>query len=273
MDDIIVEGGHQQIASILADKNRAGFKQEFKSWLDSIEQYPKGYDFKFGDLAELLDINFQVMFKQLQKIKGFKPCWEHNIRSDGSYSEEIKDDNGDRTAVNRTCSFTSEKDFVRQMNTKRLSLKRAIAVYAENKGQTGNDLTLPAGSTNCERKEEGSKEISYEDMTDGSQFLVEFKLKTSIGDKIAPNDAVLVSFHPHTTKDSNETNMGRWMVSYGGRPDASQISRRMKKTDKHTVMIKEVEFTLVPGSDVTTLEWTEENCRKNLRRFQHLRGI
>ena len=44
-DEIIVEGGHQQVAAILSDKNRAGFKAEFKDWLDSIPDYPKGYDF------------------------------------------------------------------------------------------------------------------------------------------------------------------------------------------------------------------------------------
>jgi Notch-like protein len=55
MDDIIVEGGSQRVAAILADKNRSGFKAEFTEWLDSIPEYPKGYNFRFGELAELLE--------------------------------------------------------------------------------------------------------------------------------------------------------------------------------------------------------------------------
>ena len=49
------------MAAILSDLSRSGFKTEFKDWLDSIPQFPKGYDFQFGDLAELLDINFATM--------------------------------------------------------------------------------------------------------------------------------------------------------------------------------------------------------------------
>ena len=43
------------------------------------------------------------------------------------------------------CNFSGREEFVKQMDKRRLSLKRAIAVYADNKGQTGTDLTLPAG--------------------------------------------------------------------------------------------------------------------------------
>merc|ERR1711874_66402 len=70
LDDIVVEGGHQRVASILADKNREGFKTEFKNWLDSIPEYPKGYDFKFVELSELININFRSYLKGK-----FTPCW------------------------------------------------------------------------------------------------------------------------------------------------------------------------------------------------------
>ena len=71
VDDIIVEGGHQRVASILSDRNRAGFKMEFQDWLDSISNFPKGYDFKFGEILELFDMNFRDLV-----VDGFDPCWD-----------------------------------------------------------------------------------------------------------------------------------------------------------------------------------------------------
>merc|ERR1719237_1312724 len=210
-DEIIVEGGHQHVAAILSDLSRSGFKTEFKDWLDSIPQFPKGYDFQFGDLAELLDINFATMVSEMD---GIQPCWENNV-TNGYYDAQIKDENGDVTTERRKCSFLSTEDFVVQMNKRRLSLKRAIAVYAENTGKTGNDMTLPAGPSKCEGKRNHEmKNIDFATLTNGENYLVKFKLGAQIGNKIAPNDVFVLSF-----KTSGEPRKGRWVVSRGGEPE------------------------------------------------------
>merc|ERR1719309_247351 len=71
LDDITAEGGSQMIASILSDAYRGGFKEEFKSWLESVDKYPKGYDFKFGELSDILKLNWRGLL-----TSGFLPCWQ-----------------------------------------------------------------------------------------------------------------------------------------------------------------------------------------------------
>ena len=265
-DEIIVEGGHQDVASILSDLSRSGFKREFKDWLESIPLFPKGYDFQFGDLAELLDINFATMVSEMGDIK---PCWENNV-TNGYYEAQIKDDNGDITTESRRCSFLNTNDFVVQMNKKRLSLKRAIAVYAENRGKTGNDMTLPAGEPKCEgRRTHEMKNIDYATLTNGKNYLVKFQLSAPIGNKIAPNDAFIVSF-----KNSGEPQKGRWVVSQGGEPRAGQISKQMTLSDTiRNVTIKDVSFTLNSDDFATTLEWSQADCGKNVKRFSNLKNM
>ena len=260
-DEIIVEGGHQQVAAILSDKNRAGFKAEFKDWLDSIPDYPKGYDFKFGQLTELLDMNFRQLLESMGDIKA---CWEKNV-TNGYYEETIKDEKGDITKVKRKCQFEHSNDFVEQMNKRRLSLKRAIAVYADNKGGTGTDLTLPAGHSSCEgKRSEEKKEIDYKTLTNGKSYLVEFNLQSPIGTKISTDDRFLISF-----QQKEGSNSGRWMVSSGQEPVAGQMSKIMTKSEQtRTVRIKDVDFTLVTDSSATTLEWSQENCERNAERFE-----
>lgn len=261
-DDIIVEGGHQHVAAILSDLRRSGFKSEFKDWLDSIPQFPKGYDFKFGELSELLDINFATMVSSM----GMKPCWEYDVKN-GYYEIQIKDDNGDFTTERRKCGFKDGPDFVKQMNMKRLSLKRAIAVYADNRGQTGNDLTLPAGFSNCEiKRKDDIKNINYTTLTNGNNYIVKFKLSAPIGNKISPNDIFVISFK------ENDDGKGRWFVTYGGEPDASQISKQMSKSE-NIVKIKDVDFSLVSDEFATTLEWNNTNCERNIQRFKNLDNI
>ena len=264
-DDIIVEGGHQHVAAILSDMNRAGFKSEFKDWLESIPQYPKGYDFKFGELSELLNINFETMFADMKEMK---PCWTNKL-TNGTYEAQVKDDKGDFKTKTFKCNFSGREEFVKQMDKRRLSLKRAIAVYADNKGQTGTDLTLPAGPARCEEKRKDQKRnIDYDTLTDGKSYVVQFKLATPIGNKISPDDTFVISFKESKDKDGS----GRWVVSYGREPDAGQISKRIKKSDgnANTVRIKDVDFTLVSDDFATTLEWTEKDCKKNKNRFENL---
>jgi len=261
-DEIIVEGGHQQIAAILSDKNRAGFKAEFKEWLNSIPDYPKGYDFKFGELPELLDMNFGQLIESMGEKKA---CWKRkDLDKDGYYLETIKDEKGDNKKVKRRCQFENTEDFIEQMTKRRLSLKRAIAIYADNKGQTGTDLTLPAGLPNCEgRQSEEKKEIDYQLLTNGDSYLVKFKLQSPIGDKIATDDMFTISF-----QHEKGTNNGRWMVSYGYEPDAGQMSKLMQSQGTDIVQIKGVDFNLVPDASATTLEWNQAICKKNAKRFE-----
>ena len=58
---MLVEGGSQEIASILSDFYSPSFKTTFLSWLETIPEYPKPFEFQMGTITDLLNINFMQM--------------------------------------------------------------------------------------------------------------------------------------------------------------------------------------------------------------------
>ena len=278
MDDLIVEGGSQRVASILSDKDRSGFKAEFKAWLDSIPAYPKGYDFQFGELSELVDMNFQSL------LGDFVPCWEipnHYIAVDEENKETIKydvqtkDEEGNEKIETRNCNFRNISDFNYQMELRRLSLKRAINVYAKNKGRSSTDLVVPAGEPDCERKIIGLDKISYEQLTDGRDFLVNFDMLLPIGKKIRQTQVMSISFKASTKSEGGNIDgtVGRWVVNSGTKTSAGQLGSKVAiDMSAKKVILMGISFTY--GSDDTgnTLEWTKADCETNLGKFQNLKG-
>ena len=100
----MAEGGSQRVASILADTYRAGFKEEFKSWLASVSRFPKGYDFKFGELSELVNLNWRGLL-----TNEFTPCWRlHDLTEvDGElfYTATTRNKEGELKVEQRPCGY------------------------------------------------------------------------------------------------------------------------------------------------------------------------
>ena len=272
MDDILVEGGHQRVAAILSDRNRAGFKSEFQDWLDSIPEYPKGYDFKFGEISDLLDINFRSLAND-----GFAPCWdipnkELKTDNDGNsvwtYIVKTKDDNGDQKEEVRECRFDSIDDFQDKMNKRRLSLKHAITLFAKNRGRSWSELTLPAGSESCEQKTSGTDQISYDDLTNESVYELSFDLLLPIGNKIQKDETLLLRF----IKSNEDGTSGRWQVNGAFSKNAGQIGKSITTIDDK-VYVLGVRFTYESDSTGNYLKWTKTDCEYNVRRFKNLQGI
>ena len=282
VDDLIVEGGSQEVASILADKDRSGFKQEFKDWLQSVPQYPKGYDFKFGDLSQLLDINFESLLEE-----NFTPCWRDKNRIDETNEEtketsthvlfEVKGDDGNMKSERRQCNFKSLADFNEKMERKRLSLKRAIQVYARNKGRSGSELVVKAGGVNCDQKYPDVQRLSYEELINGGIYLVEFDMALPIGNKISHQAKVTISFKASDTVPANgiqDGAQGRWVVNsdsqklypgqFGPKVDVDISAKK--------VFIFGVQFTYDSDDTANTLEWSEIDCEYNKRLFESLNG-
>ena len=61
---MLVEGGSQEIASILSDFYSPSFKTTFQSWLETVPDYPKPFEFQMGTITDLLNINFLNMLKK-----------------------------------------------------------------------------------------------------------------------------------------------------------------------------------------------------------------
>ena len=310
MDDILVEGGHQRVASILSDKNRAGFKGEFVEWLDSIPQYPKGYDFKFGEISDLLDINFRSL------MGSFQPCWEldnrepvidedGNVMSMTTYKVTVKDENGNTKEEVRECHFDSIEDFQEKMDKKRLSLKHAVTLFAQNRGRSWNELTLPAGAVDCEKKSSGTDQISYETLLNGNSYEVSFDLLQPIGDRIQKDDSILLRFVAatdgqgrdgrsdemsdeiidETSDESSEDredriervavkigSKGSWQVNREQSRAAGQIGKTVT-ADSMKVYVLGARFTYYSVGTGNYLKWTTSDCQYNLRRFKNLQNI
>ena len=272
VDDLIVEGGSQEVAAILADKDRSGFKQEFKDWLTSVPEFPKGYDFKFGELSQLLDINFESLMGV-----DFKPCWVLSNGED-TYNVEVKDKDGNMKTEIRKCNFKSLDDFNQKMEKKRLSLKRAIQVYAKNKGRSGSEMVVAAGQPNCEQEPEEKEtgQIPYETLLDGEDYLVEFDMLLPIGKKINQIAKMIISFEESETEGGNQdgATMGRWIVNNNGlQLSAGQLGPKVtivKEEQKITLL--GVVFTYQTDNKRNTLEWTEDDCKNNVANFKNLEG-
>ena len=269
VDDLIVEGGDQKVASILSDKDRSGFKTEFKAWLDSIPDYPKGYDFKFGELSDLVNMNFNSL------LGDFVPCWERPDVKNNSYIVEVKDDKGDAKKETRNCDYKDIGDFSEQMEKRRLSLKRAIAVYAKNKGRSSTDLTVPPGQKDCE-KVVGNDQISFEELVNGKDYMVNFDLLLNIGGKIDQSAAATISFKASKTKvgeRNGEGTEGRWLVNNALNNAASQRGPKVRidmAAGKLTIL--GAIFTYTSDETGNDLIWTNEDCELNVIRFKNLKG-
>ena len=61
---MLVEGGSQEIASIMSDFYAPTFKDSFLSWLESIPRFPKPFEFTMGTLGDLMDMNVMSLFKK-----------------------------------------------------------------------------------------------------------------------------------------------------------------------------------------------------------------
>jgi len=274
MDDILVEGGHQRVASILSDKNRAGFKGEFVSWLDSIPQYPKGYDFKFGEIADLLDMNFRSLVSQ-----DFQPCWEIEDQDQvedhrgniTTYKVTVKDENGDDKEVVRDCHFRDLDDFQEQMERRRLSLKHAVTLFAKNRGRSWNELTIPAGAVDCEKKSFGNDQISYATLLNGDPYEVAFDLLQPIGDRIQMDDSILLRFIK-TDKLSDIEPTGNWQVNREQSRAAGQMGK-VVTADEMKVYVLGARFTYQSVPAGNYLKWTKFDCQYNVRRFKNLKDI
>ncbi|CAH1802428.1 unnamed protein product, partial [Owenia fusiformis] len=52
-----VEGGDEEIASIISDFYDPGFTSKIEAWLQSIPDYPRPFSFHLGKITELFDMN------------------------------------------------------------------------------------------------------------------------------------------------------------------------------------------------------------------------
>ncbi|XP_035698852.1 uncharacterized protein LOC118431702 [Branchiostoma floridae] len=154
---VTVEGGDQEVASIVADFYSTGFKDTFAEWLKSIPTYPKPIEMFMGTMSELLDLNYKLLFPFDIKDAA-DGCFSENLKTEDftgrKYYEVKKMLNNSQGVMEpatekRYCDYTSVDKFQEGMDKKRLALERAIVMYMEEGPVPTTDFRLSGGEPGC----------------------------------------------------------------------------------------------------------------------------
>ena len=126
---ISVKGGSQEVAAIVANMNQPDFSDSFIGWLQTVNKYPRAFDFKYESIVSILDINIPSLFAQ-QVEKERKICMDY-------------------AKNNCKFGFTIE-EFEASWNRKLAALKFAITIYLkEPNGLSQTKFFIEKGNSDC----------------------------------------------------------------------------------------------------------------------------
>ena len=130
-----VEGGDQEIASMISDLNSPTIKNEIKQWLESIRTFPKPFSFMVGPITDLLKFNPSSLFTDEERDWG---CDGHaaKMKKDPDTGENYYEVKVNETLIRKKCPYKSRDDLVYVIERKLNSLGRAIDVYMEEVNTT-----------------------------------------------------------------------------------------------------------------------------------------
>eukprot|EP00058_Branchiostoma_floridae_P002946 XP_002588434.1 hypothetical protein BRAFLDRAFT_63382 [Branchiostoma floridae] len=150
---LMIEGGDQEVAAIVADFYTTSFKETFTEWLKSVPSYPKPIEMFMGTMSELLNLNFKLLFP-----------FDISDAADGCFSKKY-------------CDVSSIEQFQKSMDKKRLALERAIAVYMEEGPIPTTDFHLQGGKPGCQTEaltvkggEKGASQPSWLELINGDTY-------------------------------------------------------------------------------------------------------
>ena len=125
-----VQGGNQEIASIISDVYAPTFKAEFKHWLKTIPQFPKAFKFTISPITDLLNFRSSDLFPEDAPSFG---CEAHKaeLKRDPKTNKFYYNATVNGTVVKEFCEYLSREALEYSIRQRRTSLKRAIDVYME----------------------------------------------------------------------------------------------------------------------------------------------
>ena len=127
---ISVEGGDQEIASMVSDVNSPTIKNEIKQWLASIRTFPKPFKFMVGPITELLKFNPSSLFTDQERDWGCEAHTAH-MKKDPDTGESYYEIKVDGNITKKNCPYKDRDDLVYVIDRRLQSLERAIGVYME----------------------------------------------------------------------------------------------------------------------------------------------
>ncbi|XP_035685646.1 uncharacterized protein LOC118422234 [Branchiostoma floridae] len=206
---VTVEGGDQEVASIVADFYSTGFKDTFTEWLKSIPTYPKPIEMFMGTMSELLDMNYKLLFP-FDISNAADGCFSENLKTEditGRKYYEVKKLVNDSKGVmepvteKRYCDFTSVDKFQEGLDKKRLALERAIVMYMEEGPVPTTDFRLSGGKPGCTTEElsvkggnSGTTYPTWMELINGDTYKIIFDLPENINYDITKNKEAFLVF-------------------------------------------------------------------------------
>ena len=127
---IAIEGGDQEIASIIADFNSPTIKTDIQKWLKSIRTFPKPFKFMVKPITNLLKFNVHSLFPDDARDWGCE-ARKHYLKQDPDTGEFYYEVMVDGSKVKKMCPYLDREDLMFGMERRRNNLDIAIAVYME----------------------------------------------------------------------------------------------------------------------------------------------
>ncbi|XP_019635210.1 PREDICTED: uncharacterized protein LOC109478192 [Branchiostoma belcheri] len=204
---MVVQGGDQRIAAAITEFYTTSFGNELKDWLESIDEFPKAFEFNMQLITDLLDLNFDTFFpqgnetvdfgcfgKRAGEMKTDKQGYKYYVQNIGAGANKT----GNRTEI-RYCKFGAREDIENSIYERRLALKRAIGVYLLEGPFVPSEFQIPAGEPGCETAElmfddSDVSSPSWDELTGGNEFKVIFDLPYKIPNLLAAKAALNVKF-------------------------------------------------------------------------------
>ncbi|CAH1268604.1 CLEC4M [Branchiostoma lanceolatum] len=202
-----VHGGDQKIAAAITEFYTTSFGNSLKDWLESIDEYPKAFEFRMLMIPDLLNMNFDSFFPHGVVDFGCFGSKALSVDEAGRkyYVEDTTDGNVTSSEI-RYCNFEEKDDLNKALTERRLALKRAIAVYLEEGPFLSSDFQIPAGEPGCETAElvlledSISGAPSWQEMISGQEFKVVFEMPYNIPHFLTATAALHVRFMSRTNK-------------------------------------------------------------------------
>ncbi|XP_078584975.1 uncharacterized protein LOC144867080 [Branchiostoma floridae x Branchiostoma japonicum] len=217
---LVIEGGDQKVAGIVADFYTTNFKDTFTEWLKSVPTYPKPIDMFMGTLSELLNLNFKLLFP-FDVSDAADGCFSKNLLTEEGtlrkyYNVPVLVEEGNKTITEnekRYCDDTSVEEFQLSMDKKRLALERGIAVYMEEGPIPTTDFHLEGGKPGCQTDllmvkggDAGVAHPSWLDLINGDTYKIFFDLQRDISKDISKDTEAYVVYSE-----------GRWNCHHPGK--------------------------------------------------------
>lgn len=125
-----VEGGDQEIASLISDFNSPTIKADIVQWLESIRTFPKPFKFVLAPITDLLKFSAHALFPDEETDWG---CEAHsrNLKLDPDSGEAYYEITIDGTKTKKYCEYMNRDELMTSIEKRRGSLEKAIRVYME----------------------------------------------------------------------------------------------------------------------------------------------